>query len=61
MLAISAHPKEKPHFVAFHLGLHCFPSYPSRGFYNAKDYYLINFIESFLQNSTDDFATCNLI
>ena len=25
-----------PHYVAFHLGVHCLPKYPSRGFWPSK-------------------------
>ena len=28
----SVDPDEMPHYAAFHLGLHCLPEYPSRGF-----------------------------
>ena len=28
ILGNSEDPDEMPHFVAFHLGLHCFPKYP---------------------------------
>ena len=31
VLANSADPDEMPHCVAFHLGLHCLPKYPFRG------------------------------
>ena len=36
VLANSADPDEIPHSVAFHLGLHCFPKYPLRGFCHTK-------------------------
>ena len=32
MMANSADPDEMPHLEAFHLGLHCLPKYPFRGF-----------------------------
>ena len=32
VLANGADPDEMPHCVAFHLGLHCLPKYPFRGF-----------------------------
>ena len=34
--ANSADPDEKPLYVAFHLGLHCFLKYPFRDFQNTK-------------------------
>ena len=33
VLANSADPYEMPHYVAFHLGLHCLSKYPFRGFW----------------------------
>ena len=35
--ANSADPDEMSHYVAFHLGLHCLPKYPFRGFWSSKD------------------------
>ena len=35
-LANSADPDKMPHYVAFHLGLHCLPKYPCRGFWSTK-------------------------
>ena len=32
MLANSVDPDEMQHYAAFHLGLHCLPTYPFRGF-----------------------------
>ena len=32
----SVDPDEMPHKAAFHLGLHCFPKYPFRGFRSKK-------------------------
>ena len=32
VLANSADPDEMPYYAAFHLGLHCLPKYPFRGF-----------------------------
>ena len=32
VLANSEDPDEMPHYAAFHLGLHCLPKYPLRGF-----------------------------
>ena len=32
ILANSVDPDEMPHYAAFHLGLHCLPKYPFRGF-----------------------------
>ena len=32
VLANSANPDEMPPYSALHLGLHCFPKYPFRGF-----------------------------
>ena len=29
-------PDEIPHYVAFHMGLHCLPKYPFRGFQYTK-------------------------
>ena len=31
-----ADPDEMPHYVAFHLCLHCLPKYPFRGFYSPQ-------------------------
>ena len=36
ILANSADPDEMLHCAAFHLGLHCFPKYPFRGFQYTK-------------------------
>ena len=36
ILANSVDPDEMPHFAAFHLGLHCLPKYPLRGFLYTK-------------------------
>ena len=36
ILANSAGPDEMPRFAAFHLGLHCLPKYPFRGFQYTK-------------------------
>ena len=38
VLASSADPDEMPHYVAFHLGLHCLPKHPFRGFRHRKGY-----------------------
>ena len=35
-LANSANPNEMQHYVSFHLGLHCLPKYPFRGFQKNK-------------------------
>ena len=32
ILANNAEPVDVQHYAAFHLGLHCFPKYPLRGF-----------------------------
>ena len=32
ILTNSVDPDEMPHYAAFHLGLHCMPKYPFRGF-----------------------------
>ena len=34
--AKSVDPDEMPHFAEFHLGLHCLPKYPFRGFHYTK-------------------------
>ena len=34
--AKSVDPGEMPHSAPFHLGLHCLPKYPFRGFHNIK-------------------------
>ena len=36
ILANSADPDEMPNYAAFHLGAHCLPKYPFRGFQNTK-------------------------
>ena len=36
ILANSADPDEMQHHAAFHLGLHCLPKYPFRGFQYTK-------------------------
>ena len=36
ILANNAGPDEMTHFVAFHLGLHCLPKNPFRGFEHTK-------------------------
>ena len=36
-LGNSADPNEIPHYVAFHLGLHCLPKYLFRDFLSLKD------------------------
>ena len=36
VLANHADPDEMPHYVALHLGLHCLPKYPTRGFCSPK-------------------------
>ena len=36
VLANSADLDEMLHYVAFHLGLHCLPKYPFRGFWSSK-------------------------
>ena len=36
IIANSADPDEMQHDAAFHLGLHCLPKYPSRGFQYKK-------------------------
>ena len=36
ILADSAGPDEMQHYAAFHLGLHCLPKYPFRGFQYTK-------------------------
>ena len=36
VLANSSDPDEMQHYAAFHLGLHCLPKYPFRGFQNTK-------------------------
>ena len=36
VLANSADPDEMLHYAAFHLGLHCLPKYPFRGFWSSK-------------------------
>ena len=36
VLVNSANPDEMPHYVAFHLGLHCLSKYPFRGFWSTK-------------------------
>ena len=36
VVANSADPDEMPHYAAFHLGLHCLPKYPFRGFQKGK-------------------------
>ena len=36
VLVNSADPDEMPHYVAFHLGLHCLSKYPFRGFWSTK-------------------------
>ena len=36
VLANSAEPDKMQHYVAFHLGLHCLPKYPVRGFWSSK-------------------------
>ena len=36
ILANSVDPDEMQHYAAFHLGLHCLPKYPLRGFLNTK-------------------------
>ena len=36
ILANSADPDEMQHYAAFHLGLHCLPKYPFRGFQYTK-------------------------
>ena len=33
VLANSEDPDEMPHYAAIHLGLHCLPKYPFRGFW----------------------------
>ena len=38
MLANSANPDEMQHHAAFHLGLHCLPVLPFRGFQFTKGY-----------------------
>ena len=35
VLANSADPDEMLHYAAFHLGLHCLPRYPFRGFWSS--------------------------
>ena len=41
ILANSAGPVEMWHYAAFHLGLHCLPKYPLRGFHYTKGRYMI--------------------
>ena len=36
ILAKSAGPDEMQHIMAFHLGLHCLPKYPLKGFQYTK-------------------------
>ena len=36
VLVISADSDEMPHYVTFHLGLHCLSKYPFRGFWSTK-------------------------
>ena len=36
ILANSVDPDEMQHYAAFHLGLHCLPKYPFRGFQYTK-------------------------
>ena len=36
VVANCADPDEMPHYVAFHLGLHCLPKYPFRVFWSSK-------------------------
>ena len=36
VLANSADPDEMLHYAAFHLGLHCLPKYPYRGFWYTR-------------------------
>ena len=36
--AISAEPDERPRYAVFHLGLHCVPKYPFRGFLFSNGY-----------------------
>ena len=38
VLANSKDPDEMPHFVAFHLGLHCAPKYLFRGLRSIKGF-----------------------
>ena len=45
-----ADPDEMPHFVAFHLGLHCLQKYPFRGFQSAKGYVKVNWGHNWIQN-----------
>ena len=33
ILVNSADPDDMQHYAAFHMGLHCLPKYPLRGFY----------------------------
>ena len=40
ILANSADPDEMQHNAAFHLGFHCVPEYPFRGFQYTKGYSL---------------------
>ena len=42
ILAKSADPDEMQHNAAFHLGLHCLPNYPFRGFQYTKGYILLH-------------------
>ena len=37
-LTSSAEPDERLHYAAFHLGLHCLPKYPFRGFWFSNGY-----------------------
>ena len=36
IIANSVDPDEMQHYAAFHLGLHCLPKYPFRGFLYRK-------------------------
>ena len=36
VLANDVDPDEMPHYAAFHLGIHCLPKYPLRGFQYTK-------------------------
>ena len=48
VLANSADPDEMPHYAAFHLGLHCWPKYPFRGFCSTKGLHLYALIDLYM-------------
>ena len=52
ILANSEDPDEMPHYAAFHLGLHCFPKYPSTSYQPKRVTKVVNLMCAFSHVAT---------